>query len=246
MRDRRCRVHRLELRPEGADGAYPALADAEIVVLDLLTYAGNRDQPQHVVDASPPGCVVEGDIRDPQLVERRSMRQWTRWCTSPPSPTSTGRSSAPEFVPTNVVGTQALLQAALDAGVGPVRARLHRRGLRLDPARLLAETHPLEPNSPYAASKAASTCSAGPTTAPTAWTVVHHPLLQQLRAPPVPREGHPAVRHEPARRRKPCRSTATAATSATGCTSTTTAAASPWSWPAGGPARSTTSAAAPS
>ena len=30
---------------------------------------------------------------------------------------------------------------------------------------------------------------------------VHHPLLEQLRAAPVPGEGHPAVRDEPARRR---------------------------------------------
>ena len=56
-----------------------------------------------------------------------------------------------------------------------------------------------------------------------------HPLLQQLRAVPVPGEGHPAVRHQPARRRARCRCTATAATSATGCTSPTTAAASSWS-----------------
>ena len=40
---------------------------------------------------------------------------------------------------------------------------------------------------------------ARPTPAPTGWTS-DHPLLQQLRALPVPGEGHPAVRHQPARR----------------------------------------------
>ena len=60
-----------------------------------------------------------------------------------------------------------------------------------------------------------------------------HPLLEQLRALPVPGEGHPAVRHQPARRQRRCRCTATAPTSATGCTSTTTAAASSSCWTGG-------------
>ena len=37
-----------------------------------------------------------------------------------------------------------------------------------------------------------------------------HPVVEQLRAVPVPREGHPAVRHQPARRAARCRCTATA------------------------------------
>ena len=73
-----------------------------------------------------------------------------------------------------------------------------------------------------------------------------HPLLQQLRAVPVPREGHPAVRHQPARRHEGPALRRRRSTSATGCTSTTTAGASSWCWSEGRPARSTTSAAAPS
>ena len=76
--------------------------------------------------------------------------------------------------------------------------------------------------------------------------VVRHPLLQQLRALPVPGEGHPAVRHQPARRRAGAAVRRRRATSATGCTSTTTAAASTWRCAGAAPARSTTSAAAPS
>ncbi len=48
------------------------------------------------------------------------------------------------------------------------------------------------------------------------------PLLQQLRAPPLPREGHPAVHHQPAGRQGGPAVWRRAATSATGCTSTTT------------------------
>ena len=51
-----------------------------------------------------------------------------------------------------------------------------------------------------------------------------HARVEQLRAVPVSREDHPAVRDQRDRRACRCRSTAMAATSATGCTWTTTAA----------------------
>ena len=63
---------------------------------------------------------------------------------------------AADFVSTNVAGTQVLLQAALDAGVG--------RFVHVSTDEVYGsiahgswpETHPLEPNSPYSASKASS------------------------------------------------------------------------------------------
>ena len=127
---------------------------------------------------------------------------------------------------TNVVGTQTLIDAALAAGIetfvhvstdevygsidegswaedAPARAQL--AVLRVEgverPDRAVLPPHPRP---------------AG----------VRDPLLQQLRAPPVPREGHPAVRHQPARRREGPAVRRRRATSATGCTSTTTAGAS--------------------
>ena len=137
---------------------------------------------------------------------------------------------------TNVVGTQTLLDAALRAGVAQVRARVHRRGLRLDRRRAPGtRSEPLEPNSPYSASKAGSDLIARAYARTHGLPVCDHPLLQQLRALPVPGEGHPAVRHQPARRATRCRSTATGSTSATGCTSTTTAAASSSCWSGGRP-----------
>ena len=72
-----------------------------------------------------------------------------------------------QFIQTNVVGTFSLLQAALEllalaerrgARRFPLPSRLDRRGLRLARARrrLSPRPRPIEPNSPYSASKAAS------------------------------------------------------------------------------------------
>ncbi len=181
-------------------GAYPQLADAEVVVLDLLTYAGTLTNLTPVLD-SPRLRFVEGDIRDAALVE--SLMAGTDAVVHFAAESHVDRSiaGAADFISTNVTGTHILLQAALDAGVAAVRARLHRRGLRLDPARLLARDPPA--GAELALLGVQSLIGpARPRLPPHPRPAgVHHPLLEQLRAPPVPREGHPAVRHQPARRR---------------------------------------------
>jgi dTDP-glucose 4,6-dehydratase len=63
-------------------------------------------------------------------------------------------SGAADFVSTNVVGTQVLLQAALERGVSRfVHVSTDEVYGSID-AGAWPETHPLEPNSPYSASKA--------------------------------------------------------------------------------------------
>jgi dTDP-glucose 4,6-dehydratase len=63
---------------------------------------------------------------------------------------------AADFVSTNVVGTQVLLQAALERGVSRfVHVSTDEVYGSIDEG-AWPETHPLEPNSPYSASKAAS------------------------------------------------------------------------------------------
>ena len=66
--------------------------DDPIVVLDALTYAGNRGQSRWRWTAS---ALVVGDICDTALVERLLARRAdsTRSCTSPPRAMSTGRST---------------------------------------------------------------------------------------------------------------------------------------------------------
>ena len=64
-----------------------------MVVLDKLTYAGNLANLAPVAEDHRLRF-VEGDILD-RLSSRSSSPASTRSCTSPRSPTSTGRSSAP-------------------------------------------------------------------------------------------------------------------------------------------------------
>ncbi|WP_028848886.1 dTDP-glucose 4,6-dehydratase [Thermocrispum agreste] len=136
-------------------GAYDSLADAQIVVLDSLTYAGNEQNLAPVKD-SPRLEFVRGDIRDGELV--RAVLRGADAVVHFAAESHVDRSivGAAEFVSTNVLGTQTLLQAALEAEVG--------RFVHVSTDEVYGsiehgswpEDHPLEPNSPYSASKASS------------------------------------------------------------------------------------------
>jgi dTDP-glucose 4,6-dehydratase len=136
-------------------GGYPATADAEVVVLDKLTYAGNLANLDPVRD-SKQLTFVEGDILDPGLV--RDLMTGTDAVVHFAAESHVDRSilGAADFVMTNVVGTQTLLDAALRAGVGRfVHVSTDEVYGSIDSGSW-PETHPLEPNSPYSASKAGS------------------------------------------------------------------------------------------
>jgi dTDP-glucose 4,6-dehydratase len=126
-----------------------------IVNLDLRTYAGN---PANLADSPRDGRYrwVKGDIADPKAVDR-CMRE-AEAVVHFAAETHVDRSilDASVFLRTNVIGTQVLLDAALrhkvgrfvhvstDEVYGSVAKGFSREG------------DLLEPNSPYAASKAAS------------------------------------------------------------------------------------------
>ncbi|MFF8013776.1 dTDP-glucose 4,6-dehydratase [Streptomyces sp. NPDC007929] len=126
-----------------------------LTVLDKFTYAGH---PAHLdpVRGHPSLRVVRGDIADAALVRRLlpGHDQVVHFAAE----THVDRSieSADAFVRTNVLGTQTLLDAALATGV---RTFLH---ISTDEVYgsvehgASKEDAPLAPNSPYAASKAAS------------------------------------------------------------------------------------------
>jgi dTDP-glucose 4,6-dehydratase len=134
-----------------------------LVVLDALTYAGNRSNIEGV-----PGLVfVEGDIRDTGLVRLLLRDHGLDTIVHFAAESHVDRSiTGPDaFVETNVVGTHSLLKAAraewLDAGSGRPHRFHHISTDEVygslgpdDPA--FTETTPYAPNSPYAASKAAS------------------------------------------------------------------------------------------
>ena len=139
----------------------------EVVVLDALTYAGNRANLAGLED-SRGFRFVHGDIGDKQLVE--SLIGGNRLDTivhfAAESHVDRSIHEPDAFIRTNVMGTHTLLQVAREAWLGrddaPANHLFHHVSTdevygtlgRDDPA--FTEQTPYAPNSPYAASKAAS------------------------------------------------------------------------------------------
>ncbi|MDV6013923.1 dTDP-glucose 4,6-dehydratase [Haloechinothrix sp. LS1_15] len=136
-------------------GAYPSVAGAEVVVLDSLTYAGNEANLEPMADHERL-TLVKGDIRDADLVERTMAGVDLVVHFAAESHVDRSIAGSAEFVSTNVVGTQTLLQAAADAGVGKFVHVSTDEVYGSIAHGSWPEDHPLEPNSPYAASKASS------------------------------------------------------------------------------------------
>ena len=107
---------------------------------------------------------------------------------------------AADFVATNVAGVQVLLQACLDANVPPGGPGLHRRGVRQHRDRVLGRGRAAGAELPVLGGQGRRRPD-GPGLRPDPRAQrQHHPVLQQLRPLPVPGEGHPAVRDQPAGR----------------------------------------------
>jgi dTDP-glucose 4,6-dehydratase len=133
-------------------------SDYNIVVYDKLTYAGNLDNLLEVSD-EPRYRFVKGDICDAETVETAIKEFDIDTIVNFAAETHVDRSimDPDAFINTNVYGTYVLLEAAqrnelqkyhqvsTDEVYGDVPAGYASR-----------ETDPLEPRSPYAASKASS------------------------------------------------------------------------------------------
>ncbi|QTD96695.1 dTDP-glucose 4,6-dehydratase [Streptomyces cyanogenus] len=136
-------------------GAYPEYDDAEVIVLDRFTYAGNEANLAPVAGSSRLR-VVRGDICDTAVVD--TVMPGTDLVVHFAAESHVDRSiaGAAEFVRTNVQGTHTLLQAAADHGAS--------RFVHVSTDEVYGsiehgswpEDHPLRPNSLYAASKASS------------------------------------------------------------------------------------------
>ncbi|WP_271079223.1 dTDP-glucose 4,6-dehydratase [Aurantiacibacter sp. MUD61] len=137
--------------------------DDALIVLDSLTYAGNRETIAGVVQAE----LVVGDIRDTALVEKllreRGIATLVHFAAE--SHVDRSISGSDPFIETNVLGTNSLLKAAravwLDEGSGKPHRFHHISTDEVygslgpdDPP--FSEATPYQPNSPYSASKAAS------------------------------------------------------------------------------------------
>jgi dTDP-glucose 4,6-dehydratase len=136
-------------------GEYPAYADVEIVVLDLLTYAGSEANLAEVAD-SPRYRFVRGDIRDPELVDRVMSGINVVVHFAAESHVDRSITGAADFVSTNVGGTQVLLQAALEHQVDKFVHISTDEVYGSIEQGSWTEEQPLAPNSPYSAAKAGS------------------------------------------------------------------------------------------
>jgi dTDP-glucose 4,6-dehydratase len=126
----------------------------EVVTLDALTYAGNLENLADVM-SHPRLSFVHGDIRDGGLV--RELVEGVDVIVNAAAESHVEKSiahGASEFVTTNVEGTQILLDAIR---VTPVErfivissSEVYGTALRVP----MDEEHPLNPRSPYAATKA--------------------------------------------------------------------------------------------
>jgi dTDP-glucose 4,6-dehydratase len=132
--------------------------DYDIVNLDALTYAGSLDNLEGAMDNSR-HTFVHGRIEDPDTV-REIMRQ-VDVVVNFAAESHVDRSIVePQiFVETNVVGTQVLLNAALESGVKlfyQISTDEVYGALGLESTERFTEDSPLQPNSPYAACKTAA------------------------------------------------------------------------------------------
>jgi dTDP-glucose 4,6-dehydratase len=129
--------------------------EVEVTVLDRLTYSGNLANLAPVAD-HPKFRFVQGDICDVETVDALAAGTDAIVHFAAESHVDRSIGSASEFVRTNVMGTQVLLDAARRHTVG--------RFLHVSTDEVYGsieqgswtEEWPLSPRSPYAASKAAS------------------------------------------------------------------------------------------
>lgn len=134
------------------------LPGARVTNFDALTYAGNLDNLKDLND--PRHRFVRGDICDPAAV-LSALGEGTDYLVNFAAESHVDRSihSAAEFVRTNVLGTQVLLDAARKKGVGrfvQVSTDEVMGSLPERPDAYFTEESPFAPNSPYSASKAAA------------------------------------------------------------------------------------------
>ena len=137
-------------------GAFPELAGSEVTVLDKLTYAGSMRNLSAVRDNTRLR-LVRGDICDRELVTEVLAGTDLVVHFAAESHVDRSIADAGAFVRTNVLGTQTLLDAALDARVRKfVHVSTDKVYGSIPDGGSWDENTPVSPTSPYAASKTSS------------------------------------------------------------------------------------------
>ena len=134
---------------------FPDFNVEQLTVLDLLTYAGDEENLKPVA-SDKRYKFVKGDIRDLEVAKKlmQDADQVVHFAAE--SHVDRSIEGGSEFVSTNVMGTQVLLDAAKSSNI--------KRFVHVSTDEVYGsisegswpEDHPLLPNSPYSASKAGS------------------------------------------------------------------------------------------
>ena len=136
----------------------------KLVVLDKLTYAGNLANINDLLRDPARMVFVKGDICDPDVVESMFTDHGVKEVVHFAAESHVDRSilSSTPFVQTNIVGTQILLDVARAKGaerfVQVSTDEVYGSLPEDKPEVKFTEQTPLQPNSPYSASKTAADC----------------------------------------------------------------------------------------
>jgi dTDP-glucose 4,6-dehydratase len=137
------------------DGAWGGAEPERLVMLDAFTYAGNVENLAPVRDDDRLE-IVAGNILDRELVDKLMAEADAVVHFAAESHVDRSILGARDFVMTNVVGTQTLLDSALEHGIDKfVHVSTDEVYGSIDEGSW-DEQQPLLPNSPYSASKASS------------------------------------------------------------------------------------------
>jgi dTDP-glucose 4,6-dehydratase len=134
-------------------GGYPSYADADVTVYDKLTYAGNLANLA-AISSSPRYRFVQGDILDGDLLNDVLPGHDAVVNFAAESHVDRSIHGAADFVMTNAVGVQTLLDACVRAGIPRVVQVSTDEVYGSIESGSFREGDPLEPNSPYSAAKA--------------------------------------------------------------------------------------------
>ena len=134
---------------------FPDFNVEQLTVLDLLTYAGDEENLKPIA-SDKRYKFVKGDIRDLELAKKLMQEADQVVHFAAESHVDRSIEGGSEFVSTNVMGTQVLLDAARTTNI--------KRFVHVSTDEVYGsisegswpEDHPLLPNSPYSASKAGS------------------------------------------------------------------------------------------
>jgi dTDP-glucose 4,6-dehydratase len=134
---------------------FPDFNVEQLTVLDLLTYAGDEENLKPIA-SDKRYKFVKGDIRDLELAKKLMQEADQVVHFAAESHVDRSIEGGSEFVSTNVMGTQILLDAAKSMNI--------KRFVHVSTDEVYGsisegswpEDHPLLPNSPYSASKAGS------------------------------------------------------------------------------------------